>query len=411
LLFGDGDDARAQSVRIILFALLDVVGSLMFVAGCVLYYPAYEDSCPEDWACIMIGAELFVVGSGLFMIGAGSNLYHDCWTAGGVGRRRRLKPPGMKPVFDFAADLCFVLGSFFFMPAETFPADFVFSSFEDGGVHLVLAGSALFAVPALQELRTLCSRAGGERPGAAAGGGHRDSTHDVACCVLLLLGCTAFGLGCIFFHSDVSPSDSKLNVPLTNTGVHSFLIGSVCFLLKSVVAFRESLRAGDADADGDGGGGRGPSSARFAGQGATPAPAAEAYETKDGAGWAGKEAGLARADAEAVAGQEQQQQQQEEAKPKAGRPPLLKAGTAPAEVAAKAGRPVLVKSGAAPVATAAKAKAGRPPLVKSGAAPAPAATVATAAKPKAEPANESPEVEEEEEEERGGGGGGGRAEA
>ena len=97
LLFGDGDDARAQSVRIILFALLDVVGSLMFVAGCVLYYPAYEDSCPEDWACIMIGAELFVVGSGLFMIGAGSNLYHDCWTAGGVGQIR-LKPAWLRGV-------------------------------------------------------------------------------------------------------------------------------------------------------------------------------------------------------------------------------------------------------------------------------------------------------------------------
>lgn len=115
---------RGWSARIDeLTARLDVLGSLFFLIGSVLFYPSLEDSCAAQAPCLRVGAALFVLGSALFWVGASVALQRARRARARAARGKQ--SPGAEAsnvgayvdaLLSFAADGAFTIGSVYFLP-------------------------------------------------------------------------------------------------------------------------------------------------------------------------------------------------------------------------------------------------------------------------------------------------------
>jgi hypothetical protein len=226
------------------------VGSLFFVAGSVLFYPALAGRCSAHWPCIMIAATLFICGSSLF------------WVVVADGLRRARALPFVEQgsalaqaALPFACATCFVAGSVFFLPAISGCCSDV------AGLWLFIVGCALYygAAPlaALRERRARRRRRrsspseaqrrrsneggvgciGGGAGGVGGGswsGAVVEDVEDVAG----LSGNALFIAGCVLFLPQVEAGDD------VTVAMHCFVIGSACFALAAWLHWRhESSRS------------------------------------------------------------------------------------------------------------------------------------------------------------------------
>ena len=267
------------------FSCCDFAGSLFFVAGSVLFYPALAGSCSAQWPCIKIGATLYICGSSLFWLAA----------ADGLRRARALPfaeqgPALAQAALPFVCATCFVAGSVFFLPA-------ISARWSDvAGLWLFIVGCALYgAAPlaALTERRAQRRRSSprdvlrqtsegggvgcnGGGAGGVGGSSWSSAVEDAVGDAAGLSGNALFIVGCVLFLPQVEAGDDG------TVATHCFVIGSVCFALAAWLHWRHESSQGpvsSAATSADAGAGAGAGGIVAPGGGETQVAAQTNYST------------------------------------------------------------------------------------------------------------------------------------
>jgi hypothetical protein len=197
-------------------ASMDLLGSALFVAGSVLFYPALEHSCAAACPCQRVAAALFVVGSALFWAGAVVGLRRLAaagWASSAAAHRA-------DALLCFGADGAFTVGSVFFFPS-------VAARVTDlAGVWLFTLGSVAFAAPPLRTLAGAWARELEHSRGARGVARERfRADGGVRVCALAVAGCLWFLVGSVLFFPAVAQGSRAVGT----LAVHCFVAGSCCF--------------------------------------------------------------------------------------------------------------------------------------------------------------------------------------
>lgn len=214
------------------FQLIDVVsinlGSICFIVGSVYFYPSEEGSCGGAGVnnCMLIGADLFIIGSFLFLQGTVIVFFHS----------GAYKLENLSLVFNLAmylvANVMFVVGSFFFIPdVMTQYGPYI-------GVWLFIIGSLIFVIsPAYNLYRAT----GMLQQGVISRTQYMITT---VMCTLYMLGSTAFVVGSVLFLPNY----------FEPYAITIFVWGSVAFMVATLLAplkysWRVATRTGQSFSD------------------------------------------------------------------------------------------------------------------------------------------------------------------
>jgi len=187
-----------------------IMGSLCFIVGSILFFPNYGGDCSSVGVdnCVLIGADLFIIGSYLFLQGTTIVFFQS-----GAYKFENI-PLVVNLAMYLVANAMFVVGSFFFIPnVMTQYGPFI-------GVWLFIIGSLIFVISPAYNLY----RATGMRQQRKMSKSQYRITSVM--CVLYILGSSAFVVGSVFF----------LPKYFEGFAVSIFVWGSVCFLMATLLA-------------------------------------------------------------------------------------------------------------------------------------------------------------------------------